>query len=702
MTDPEARADIDPGDTIVCAVHDPRRGRLPTDALAALTARTPSKAPIVVLGLSPEHDAEVPQVIRDRLTPAPSLGSGWADVLDRIVHSADLADLVILDSSCCVPPGWLGRLRAAAHSGDTVATASPLTPERWDRQPSDGDTADPDAAVLASSDRSYPRLQLGGPDCLYIRRTALQLLPTPPFDGGAVRGLIERWCVEVVHAGLVNVLADDLIVASVPLLQQTVTDTRATLRELDDCDDATPLRRVVAASAVAVRGLTLTIDGRSLNGTYGGTQRYALELITALDRFTDASLRVVVPPDPPPEVSTALAQRRGIEVISYEQAVAGVEKSDVVHRPQQVFSADDLSLLRLLGDRLVVTHQDLIAYHNPCYHSSPETWKQYRRITRLALAVADDIVFFSEAAQRDAEAEGLTVGARCDVVGIALDAPFSEPARAPDDLPENTEFILCLGADYRHKNRPFAIRVLDALRSRYGWHGRLVLAGGHVDHGSSAPEERGLLDAEPDLAAAVSDLGGVDEAQRSWLLQNARAVIVPSVVEGFGLMPLEAAAAGVPCLFAAQASLREVVSESLASLVAWDAPASAARVIGLLTDETTRREHVEQLREEASRWSWERLAGRLLAGYEQTVRAPYRAASTRGWQELERERALAEVAATHEDLLRHLGDRAAIARDDGLFTAAQQRGLLRVGSRPAVARATMWPFGILGSLGARD
>ena len=197
-------------------------------------------------------------------------------------------------------------------------------------------------------------------------------------------------------------------------------------------------------SRAALRGLTVTIDARSLGPGVGGTQRYTLDLAVSLARFTDAAVRVVVPPDLAPDAAGLLAETAAIEVITYEQAAAGVDLTDVVHRPQQIFSSDDLRLLRLLGRRLVVTHQDLIGYHNPTYHETAAVWEQYRRITRLALAAADRVVFFSEHSRRDAEAEDLVTADRCDVVGIALaPQPPVEPV-APAPVPRDQEFILCL------------------------------------------------------------------------------------------------------------------------------------------------------------------------------------------------------------------------------------------------------------------
>ena len=400
--------------------------------------------------------------------------------------------------------------------------------------------------------------------------------------------------------------------------------------------------------------------------------------------------------------------------MTYDQAVAGVEPADVVHRPQQVFTVDDLNLLWLLAGRLVVTHQDLIAYHNPAYHATLEAWERYRRVTRLALASADRVVFFTEHSREDAEAEDLLDGTRSDVIGVAPAAQAAGTAQAPpgDRLPADRPFMLCLGADYAHKNRPFAIALLAALRAEHDWPGLLVLAGGHVDHGSSAAAERSLLEGDERLRAAVVDLGPVEEAQRRWLIEHARAVVVPSVIEGFGLVPLEAAEAGRPCLFAPVSSLPEVIAPALAALVPWNASLSATRVLPLLRDGPERSDHVTSLRASAARWSWQRLATELVAAYESALGSPHRAAAPRAWQELERERhlvaversrveldaALVALTRRHEELLGHIGPRLALASDDGFLTAREQRGLLRVGSRPALARATLWPFALLGAI----
>ena len=83
-----------------------------------------------------------------------------------------------------------------------------------------------------------------------------------------------------------------------------------------------------------------------------------------------------------------------------------------------------------------------------------------------------------------------------------------------------------------------------------------MLAGAHVTHGSSREEERFLLTAAiRSLRAAFSMPGQLMKQARRGFMHHAVAVLFPSLYEGFGLIPYEAARADVPCLFAPQTAL---------------------------------------------------------------------------------------------------------------------------------------------------
>lgn len=698
---PEDALAADRESPIVCLVHDGQNPASSAAALAALVEHTAREIPLMLAGA--HHRDELIRstagVERELIALEADPEAAISNLLDSVGRVCDPADLVLLDPCCGVPSGWVERLREAARSDGTVATASPLGSAAGAVGGSGGDLTEADLIVAATATKRRPRLLIGGPHCIYVRRRALDLIGG--FSGSqttleaAIAAVSERCLAQ----GMVNVLADDLYVSCDPARRGgEAAPATGPLQEVDRLDERSPLRRSLALAQSALGGLSVTIDARSLGEPVAGTQRYTLELVLALARFTNARVRAVVGDEIAPSALAQLREEPGVEIVGFERAKSGRLRSHVVHRPQQVSSAGDLNLLALLGDRVVITHQDLIGYHNPSYHETLEAWERYRRITRIALAGADRVVFFSEHSRRDAEAEDLVTPERCELIGVALSRAEARDPVAPRDAPRDRDFILCLGADYRHKNRRFAIALAGALRTEQGWSGRLVLAGAHVPYGSSRADEEELLAAAPAVREAIVDLGRVTEPELAWLVTHARAVVVPSVVEGFGLVPLEAAEAGLPCLFAAQSSLVEVVDSSLATLVPWNASESAACVMPLLLDGPERNRHVDGLRASGQRWDWEQIARATLGCYEQAMRSPFQPASARAWQELRRETSLIELHQRHQSLLRDLGDGIALAVDDGFLTHREQRGLLRVGSRPAIARATLWPFALIGAL----
>jgi glycosyltransferase involved in cell wall biosynthesis len=640
---------------------------------------------------------------------------GVAAALGAVHARAPHADLALVCEGVLVGPGWLDGLREAVHADSIAMTASPLSAPAGD--PRDVETLA--GAVRDASTAVHPSIPRARRDCCYLRAQALELVG-PPTAGSADEDAIAELSARVSTYGLVHVLADSVCV-------------RAGADEQLLEGDSGALRRAVASAETALRPLSVTVDARALGSAATGTRTYILDLIAALAREPSVRLRVVLPHDTAPEVLALLEADAAIELVLYEQAVAGVPLTDVVHRPQQVFGTGDLALLALLGERIVITHHDLIAYRCGDYHESAESWQDFRRITRLALTAADVAVFSSRHAREDALREDLIAPERAHTIPAGAERLWPQPAaaaRQPDSVPEGTRLLVCIGADYTHKNRPFAIALARALRDRHGWDGRLVLAGPHMDHGSSREREREMLEADPTLASLVIDIGAVDDAGRAWLYANAQAVVYPSVYEGFGLVPFEAAQADVPCLYAASAALGELAGPELAALVPWDADASADAVAPLLEPGAARERHVQALRDAAAATSWASCVPRLREIYEQAVRSPYRASRPRVAEELEREAHIVALAASadhdrlragelelanaeaqraNDDAQRGLHEVSvalsvlqasvggfAETADGGFLTPSERRGLLRVASRPLLRRILFAPFALGG------
>jgi glycosyltransferase involved in cell wall biosynthesis/GT2 family glycosyltransferase len=630
--------------------------------LKSILAHTPASVPILVaddrtpepasLALVEELDAA--GVLRHEVVWMRSAeNQGFVGNVNAAFAASAPADVIIVNSDVVVAQGWFEGLRDAAHSDTSIATATPLTnhgtivsvPFRNRALPRlpDGQQLDAAARQLRhASLRLRPRIPVGIGHCLFVRREALELVGD--FDLAFAPGYGEEvdFSQRCLAMGLQHVVADDVLVAhhgggsfsSVPerseiqLTNEKLVNVRYPYYQdlVADAagDDGGPLARALSVAARELLGLRVTVDARALGPFVTGTQVHILEVIAALDRTEDVRVRVLLPLEAGDVAIAALHSMPRVERITIAD-IDRVERDDIVHRPWQINDTADVELLTRLGERLVVTQQDLIGFRNPSYYPDSKQWLAYRKLVAEVTAVSAMTLFFSEHARRDALAEDLIEPARTRVINIGVDhrvAIARVAPSAPADLVGDRPFLLCLGTDFRHKNRVFALRLLSALRQRHGWPGRLVFAGPPVLHGSSSADEASILALQPELQDVTVDLGAVSEAEKAWLLQACAAVVYPTIYEGFGLVPFEAAAAGAPCLFAAQTSLAELLPAEAALLVPWNAEASADAVIAVLTDPAKRTRQVDRVRSAALRFDWDETGRQLVAAYRDAVQQP--------------------------------------------------------------------------------
>lgn len=728
VLEPGARLEVARGETVVCVPVYGARDVF-VRCVRALLRHTASDVAVLVL-----DDASPDPGPRDFLTELRDAGRldhhvaylrqphnvGFVANVNTAFEVTGEADVVILNSDCLVGPGWLGEMQAAAYSDSNVATASALTnhgtilsvphrnrPVRDLPQDADFDTVA--GRVRRGSLHLAPRIPTAIGHCMLVRRDAVDLVGG--FDLAFSPGYGEEvdFSQRCTLQGLSHVAADGALVlhrqggtfgedglpSPIQAAHEAVLNQRYPYYDRTQTafqtSDVGALPRALRVARAALRGVpTVTVDGRVLGPFLTGTQVHAVELIGALHRTGALGLRIIVPPDLGDYARAAFDEMPGLRLLAAADVGPGLERTDVVHRPFQVSSLADLELLRAAGERHVVTHQDLIAYRNPGYFPAYPQWEEHRRLTRLAMAIADRVVFFSEHAARDALAEDLLDERRADVVHIGVDhrllATGPEPA-----APEGTEglqdepILLCLGTDFRHKNRAFALRLLESLQARHGWTGRLVLAGPRVAEGSSLGDEDAFLTTRPAVEAKVVRLPAVTEAGKAWLYARATASLYPTIYEGFGLMPFEAADHDRACLFAWTSSLQEVLPRSAATLVPWDPDASADRVIGALGDEGERARLVDAVRAAARRFRWDDTARGLLDVYRRAAEAPSREAASMAWDHVALAREREDFKLKYEDLWLALSDDARdLLGPASPLSAEHQRSLRALVNRPAL------------------
>jgi glycosyltransferase involved in cell wall biosynthesis len=645
--------------------------------------------------------------------------------VNRALEQLAPADVVVLDKACAVTDGWLERLRDAARADTNTATASALADAGtelalYDAPEPRGDLADLAEGLAKRTLRLRPRLTRAVGPCVYVRREAIELVG-PLDEELELRPALEiDFAQRCLLSGLAHVAADDVLVQRLAPSRGAAPptgvpgETPRLLERYPYLAESAPLAEsgVLAHALEVARGprlrLWVTLDARALDGAVTGTQVHILELILALTRTGALRLRLLVRPQRiQPDTLELLRGLPETELLPEGEVDDATPRSTVFHRPQQAFAPEDVDFALRLGERIVLSQLDLIAYRNPGYFPDAASWEDYRRASRHGLSAAERVVVFSRHTRQELLSDALVDEPRIRIVPPGLDHRTPGEPRRPAALDDGPAavlaagFLLCLGTDFRHKNRLFALRLLASLRERHDWRGCLVLAGTHIPHGSSLELERAFLDEHTELREAVVALGPVDEREKAWLIANASAVAYPSVYEGFGLVPFESALSGVPCLFAPQSSLTDAAPEGTASILPWDAVRSADAAYTLLTDPDAREEQVRALAGVARSLTWEATATSMVAVYHEAAQAPVREAGTLSRDAVERERRL---TASHEVVVRRLigerehaqrmydelnaevGDGLSLIGPHGTLPDNAQRALLTLSAHRAISR----------------
>lgn len=160
-------------------------------------------------------------------------------------------------------------------------------------------------------------------------------------------------------------------------------------------------------------------------------------------------------------------------------------------------------------------------------------------------------------------------------------------------------YILYVGNQKPHKNIP---RLLEAF-AQSGLANDIKL----LMTGSATPSVSELI-ARLRLDDAVRFLGEVGDDDLSAYYRGALGVVLVSLLEGFGLPPLEAMACGTPVLVSNISSMPEVVGDAGLKVDPYDIEAISAGMKDLVSDDGLRADLRAKGLVRARQFSWERTA----------------------------------------------------------------------------------------------
>jgi glycosyltransferase involved in cell wall biosynthesis len=266
----------------------------------------------------------------------------------------------------------------------------------------------------------------------------------------------------------------------------------------------------------------------------------------------------------------------------------------------------------------IVTLHDVQHHDMPEFFSTPE--RALRRLTydRAARQAAAVITPSDYSARRVTEVLELPAD-RVTTVPSGIDHERFTPVPGPDDrallarLGLARPFLFYPANLWPHKNHE---RLLRAFASVSGHDLELVLTGRTYGRLSRLTE----LAQELGLGARVRHLGFVEPEEVPALYRAARAVVFPSLYEGFGGPPLEAMACGCPVAASTRASLAEVCGDAAVSLEPESVESIAAAIERVVTDEALRLDLEQRGLRRAAGFSWERAAEAHVAVYRRVAR----------------------------------------------------------------------------------
>jgi glycosyltransferase involved in cell wall biosynthesis len=354
-------------------------------------------------------------------------------------------------------------------------------------------------------------------------------------------------------------------------------------------------------------------------------QHSAQEFVVFVDRPSAESVvvppafeRVIVPVgEAPSKAASAQGRRRWRDMFAMGLAVAR-SRIDLMYFPA-TYSFFPVWNVR----KLVVTMHDTLPFSHPELVFPSGTGRLAWRLKETAAARwADRIVTVSEASRKALQAWSGWPDHRFRVITEGPDPIFCPRADDPGagaalrryGISPDARYLLYVGGLSPHKN---LLRLVDAFALSARQDSLLVLVGdiNDVFH-THVPQIRAAV-AQYGLHDRVILTGFVPDDDLVFLYSRATALVLPSLMEGFGLPAVEAMACGTPVVSSRAGSLPEVVGDAGVYFDPTDVGSIAAAIQLLLNDQGRRELLAQRAIQQAALFTWDASARALLACFDE-------------------------------------------------------------------------------------
>jgi alpha-1,3-rhamnosyl/mannosyltransferase len=375
--------------------------------------------------------------------------------------------------------------------------------------------------------------------------------------------------------------------------------------------------------------LTVAVDINPFWENLTGVGWYLYQLLEALSQRDDVRLRLYGPrlikgPDSPPP-TVELPQGPAIEEVTHgvqnpkdlpagwllrwlhwlQPVLVAADGNRVVFAPN-FFLPNRMILAR--GAQVATIH-DLGLLLVP-WTLQEETLENLERRLDRVLAISDRVLTPSESVR--SELQGLK-GVQSWRVQAIHHGPGQLADISPGDLPSGLpgSFALFVGTLEPRKNLTLLLKSWEKLGEGAAEPPVLVLCG---RYGWKNDQLREQMDRLENLGL-IRWLGYVSDSELAALYKQAKAVVLPSLYEGFGLPVVEALWAGCPLVLSDIPVLREVAGGAALYAPPDDVDAWVEALARVLTDDQIRQELAQAAAERVQSFHWDRAAELALESF---------------------------------------------------------------------------------------
>jgi glycosyltransferase involved in cell wall biosynthesis len=295
-----------------------------------------------------------------------------------------------------------------------------------------------------------------------------------------------------------------------------------------------------------------------------------------------------------------------------------LDRLDLFHSPFYVVPL-------MAGCPVVVTIHDLIPFLFPIY--SPLKQTVVKSGYQVAARLAAHIIADSTNTARDVEQRLGASPEKVTAVPIAADS-FSYCAQGTDVKEPEAEwailrerfgvtgpYVMAASArNWRHKNLGGALAALELAVKTSGLKFQTIIYGPPDGLDAAGGAQRWQ-------SVGLRYAGFTAVADLSMLFRHARAFIMPSLYEGFGLPVLEAMSCGSPVITSSGGSLPEVAGSGAQVFAPHDVAGMASAITRLLTSDADFEQWRAAALKQAAQFSWERTAQETIKVYRRVCAA---------------------------------------------------------------------------------